>query len=283
MLRSCVRRRFACNHTEFCVSFARVGADKRAVFHRKVSLLPLITCATWNIHRARGRDGRVDPDRIADVIATDISPERQHHVLALQEADGACPPHAGILDLDRISAATGLVYAHQDPALRWGSQSHGFLGAILFLDPVLHVTASAVIDLPGHCHRGAVVVEVIHDQTPMRIITAHLSLSQPLRIVQMRIIGQYLRRSAVMQNVLLGDLNEWRPWLGAAFAPAVVGRRFTGGVGRSFPAQRPVLPLDRILSDRAGAVRNFRVLDTPAIRAASDHLPLSAKVMVTQT
>lgn len=244
--------------------------------------MPILTCATWNIHRARGRDGRVDPDRVATAISQDISPAGRHHVLALQEADGACPPHAGILDLARITAATGLRHLHSDPAMRWGAQSHGFLGAILFVDPAWQVSTCAVIDLPGHCHRGAVVAEVVVDATAVRIITAHLSLSQPLRVVQMRIIAQYLRRRPLMQTILLGDLNEWRPWLGLAFAPRLVGRQFTGGVRRTFPAHLPLLPLDRILSDRAGAVQDLQAIATPAVVAASDHLPLSAKVVVEQ-
>lgn len=240
--------------------------------------VPVINCATWNIHRAKGRDGRVDPERVADAITGDLSPLGRHQVLALQEADGECPPHAGILDLDRIAAQTGLRYVHDQTHMRWGPQSHGFLGSILFVDPAITVTACDVIDLPGHCHRGAVVAEVLHAGIACRIMTMHLSLSQPLRIVQMRIIGQYLRRRPAMQTLLLGDLNEWRPWSGLAFSPRLLGRRFEGGVRRTFPAHRPVLPLDRILSDRAGAVQDLQVVDTAAIRAASDHLPLSARV-----
>jgi endonuclease/exonuclease/phosphatase family metal-dependent hydrolase len=240
----------------------------------------VIDCATWNIHRARGRDGRVDPVRVADAITRDLSPVGDHHVLALQEADGECPPHAGILDLDRIEAETGLRHVHRETHMRWGPQSHGFLGSILFLHPAIAVTALDVVDLPGHCHRGAVVVDTLHDGVACRIMTMHLSLSQPLRIVQMRIIGQYLRRRPEMQTLLLGDLNEWRPWSGLAFSRHLLGRRFDGGVRRTFPAHRPVLPLDRILSDRAGAVQSLQAVDTPAIRAASDHLPLTARVVL---
>ncbi|MFU8823285.1 endonuclease/exonuclease/phosphatase family protein [Yoonia sp.] len=243
--------------------------------------MQIITCATWNIHRARGRDGRVDPDRVAAAIGSDISPAGRHQVLALQEADGECPPHAGILDLDRIEAATGLRHVHRDATMRWGPQSHGFLGAILFVDPAIEVKSHDVIDLPGHCHRGAVVVEARVDGTALRIMTAHLSLTQVLRIAQMRIIAQYLRRQPVMQTILMGDLNEWRPWSGMAFSPRLLGRRFDGGVKRSFPAHFPMLPLDRILSDRAGAVQDMQVIDTPGVRAASDHLALSAKVQLT--
>jgi endonuclease/exonuclease/phosphatase family metal-dependent hydrolase len=91
-------------------------------------------CVTWNVHRGRGRDGRVDPERIARVLINDVLAESVD-VLALQEADAECPPHAGILDIGAIEAATGLRHAHSERALRWGDESHGFLGSILFVAP----------------------------------------------------------------------------------------------------------------------------------------------------
>ena len=239
-----------------------------------------IACVTWNIHRARGQDGVIDPERVAHVLVQDVCPQGSHEILALQEADTETPPHAGILDLARIEAQTGLSHVHRDPAMRWGTQSHGFLGLILFLHPAFEIVAQDVIDLPGYCHRGAVVSEVLREGVPLRIMTTHLSLSQALRVVQMRIIGQYLRRRPQMQTILLGDLNEWRPWGGLALSPRLVGVRLSGPVRPTFPARRAILPLDRILSDRVGAVTGLRSIDTPGIRAASDHLPLSARVRV---
>lgn len=238
-----------------------------------------VTCLTWNVHRARGRDGRVDPARILRTLDSDLAPHAPD-VLALQEADGDCPPHAGILDIAAIERATGLRSVH-DATLRWGPDSHGFLGAILFLPPGFAIVHRAVIDLPGHCHRGAVVVEGAGWGHLVRIITTHLSLGQPLRIAQMRTLGQFLRRRPPMQTILLGDLNEWRPWGGLAFSAGILGRRLHGPARATFPARRPLLPLDRILTDRAGAVTGAQVLDSPALRMASDHRPLLARVALT--
>lgn len=241
--------------------------------------LSAVECVTWNVHRGRGGDGRVDPGRVLDVLGREVC-AHQPHILALQEADGETPPHAGIFDLARITAQTGLVYAHDTPALRWGDQSHGFLGAILFVHPSLRIVGADVIDLPGHCHRGAVVLELRNGAQPLRIITAHLSLSQILRIAQMRTLGQYLRRRPEMRTILLGDLNEWRPWGGLAFSRAIIGTRLGGPVRASFPVNRPLLPLDRILSNRPEQIRDLRVLDGPGIRAASDHRPLAGRVLL---
>ncbi|MEO0946492.1 MAG: endonuclease, partial [Pseudomonadota bacterium] len=151
-----------------------------------------LKCVTWNIHRARGRDGRVDPDRIHHAIATEIA-TNDLDLLALQEADEECRPHARLLDMKRLADDTSLSYMHDEDRLRWGAESDGFLGTILFLHPRFKVAHRDVLDLPGHCHRGAVSIEATHEGTPFRVMSMHLSLSQPLRILQMRIIGQYLR------------------------------------------------------------------------------------------
>lgn len=237
-----------------------------------------VAAVSWNIHRGRGNDGRVDPDRVLRTLREEVCPSGSAHILGLQEADDECAPHAGILDIPAVEAATGLRYVHDQPHLRWGSHSHGFLGTILFLPPHWPITHADVIDLPGHCHRGAVAVEVLRDGQPLRILCTHLSLAQPLRIAQMRIMGQYLFRRPKMRTVLMGDLNEWRPWGGLAFLRRLTGLHLTGPRRASFPVTRPVLALDRILCDKPDAVQRLDVLDGPGIRTASDHRPIRAEL-----
>ncbi len=235
------------------------------------------TCLSWNIHRCRGNDGRVDPARVVDVLR-DEAWQDGCHALVLQEADGECPPHEGLLPLEDVAAVTGLRHAHEDPTTRWGPQSDGFLGTILFLHPGCVVTAMTLVDLPGHCHRGAVVAEIAMDRVAFRLIGTHLSLWQGLRAAQMRTISQHVFRSAPMPTVLVGDLNEWRPWGGMALAPRVVGARFEGPVKATFPMKRPLLPLDRALAIAPARVVETAVLDGPGIRMASDHRPLVARI-----
>ena len=236
-----------------------------------------IRCATWNIHRAKGSDGRIDPNRVVAAIKTELAPLGLD-VLALQEADEECRPHARIVDVRKISELTGLTYTQDAPTLRWGSQSDGFFGSILFLSERFQRTHADVIDLPGHCHRGALAVETVVEGCPLRIMTMHLSLSQPLRIIQMRTIGQYLHRRTDMQTLMLGDFNEWRPWGGLMFHRQIVGTSLQGPARATFPSRAPLLPLDRMLTDGPNGVSDVQALRSKALMRTSDHLPLTGVV-----
>ncbi len=151
------------------------------------------SCVSWNIHRGRGNDGVIDPDRTARVLCDEVATGTPG-ALILQEADEECPPHRGFLDLPWITRNTGLVPVHTDGAHRWGAQSHGFLGTIIFLQPDARVEDVTLIDLPGHCHRGAVIVDFTTEGRALRLVGLHLSLSQALRMAQMRTLGQHLFR-----------------------------------------------------------------------------------------
>lgn len=235
-------------------------------------------CISWNIHRSRGNDGVVDPARTVSVLRDEVwRPDGD--VLIFQEADEEVPPHHGLLDLQQIEQVTGLRHVHGAPDHRWGEGSHGFLGVIIFLHPSFQVDDIVLLDLPGHCHRGAVIVDAQRDGQPFRLIGTHLSLWQGLRIAQMRTIGQHLFRRRRRPTALIGDLNEWRPWGGLALSPKVLGADFGGPAPATFPVRRPFLPLDRVLVSAPGKVVSTEVLDGPGIRMASDHRPLIANIL----
>lgn len=245
---------------------------------RRDDVTPL-TCVSWNVHRGRGRDGIVDPSRTLDVLLEDVCPSAPD-VLCLQEADEEVRPHRGLLDLARLEREAGVTHAHPGAAARWSDESHGFLGVVLFLGPSVRLESLVLLDLPGHCHRGAVVADVACRGSHLRLIGTHLSLSQPLRVAQMRTIGQHLARRAPRQTILCGDLNEWRPWGGLALSERVLGLRLVGPARPTFPSGRPVLSLDRIMTSAPGQVAELRVLDSPGIRQVSDHRPIAGRVLL---
>jgi endonuclease/exonuclease/phosphatase family metal-dependent hydrolase len=238
---------------------------------------PPLSCTSWNLHRGRGNDGVIDPCRTLRVLGAEVCPPGAD-ALVLQEADEEVPPHRGFLDLAAAAAVTGLEHVHTDAARRWGPESHGFLGTIVFLHRAAHVEDVVLLDLPGRCHRGAVVVDFTLRGRALRLIGTHLSLAQVLRAAQMRTIGQHLFRRAARPVVLCGDLNEWRPWGGLALSRRVTGVPLEGPAPATFPVGRPVLPLDRVLVTPPARVASVRVLDGPGIRMASDHRPLAAEI-----
>ncbi|WP_339975833.1 endonuclease/exonuclease/phosphatase family protein [Gymnodinialimonas mytili] len=236
-----------------------------------------VTCVSWNIHRGRGGDGRVDAARVLDVLKSEVW-QSGADALFLQEADDEAPPHRGVLDIDRIEADTGLRYTQLGVDHRSTLESHGFLGVVAFLHPRWHVQSVRLVDLPGHCPRGAVIIDAAQGDRALRFCATHLSLSQGLRIAQMRTLGQHFRRHDPRQTIICGDLNEWRPWGGAALSRKVLMDRFTGPTAPTFPVRQPVLPLDRVLTNAPGRVTDLRVLDGPGIRAASDHRPIYGRI-----
>ncbi|KIN71093.1 endonuclease/exonuclease/phosphatase family protein [Sulfitobacter guttiformis] len=236
-----------------------------------------LSCITWNIHRGRGSDRLVDPERILDVLSREV-----WHIgtdaLILQEADAETDNQAGVVDPEKIERVTGLRHLQTARALRSTDTSHGFLGVVVYLHPDIVIERVQLVDLPGHCARGAVVADVKKAGIPVRLVATHLSLAQWLRVMQMRTLGQFLQRFDPRQTVVCGDLNEWRFWGGFAFGRAVTGLDLSGPALRSFPVRMPLLPLDRVLSTPEGHVSDAQVLDGTGIRAASDHRPLRASV-----
>ncbi|WP_341367952.1 endonuclease/exonuclease/phosphatase family protein [Yoonia sp. BS5-3] len=236
-----------------------------------------LSCLSWNIHRCRGNDGVIDPARTLATLQAEAL-DSPIDALILQEADEEIPPHTGLLDIDAVAAATGLRYIHDDPAHRWSDGSHGFLGTIIFVHPDITVDRITLLDLPGRCHRGAVIADLTRDGRRFRLIGVHLSLMQALRWAQLRTICQFMFRNPLRPTILMGDLNEWRPWGGLALSPRFLGTTFTGPALPSFPINRPFLPLDRVLVTAPATVRSAEVLDGPGIRMTSDHRPLRALV-----
>ncbi|HEV8033541.1 endonuclease/exonuclease/phosphatase family protein [Yoonia sp.] len=236
-----------------------------------------VECLTWNVHRCRGQDGIIDPIRTENVIL-ELVKDGEPDLLVLTEADAEQPPYGALLDLDEIVEKTSMRHAQAEGTLRWGKQSSGFLGTVVLYADRFELVHGALLDLPGHYPRGATILTFRHQALLFSVIATHLSLTQALRIVQMRTIGQYLNRQPSMPAILIGDLNEWRPWNGLAFSERVVGHEFRGPSSQSFPSHRPFLPLDRVMATAPARVSNTRAIFSERVRKTSDHLPVRATV-----
>ncbi len=224
--------------------------------------------ASYNIHKAVGRDRRFDPDRIIEVLR-----QIDADVVALQEADQRFGERTGLLDLARLERRTGLRPVPVQSA--W--QGHGWHGnVVLFRDGV--VTATRQLVLPGVEPRGALIADLMVANAPIRVVAAHLGLLRHSRSRQVETLIAASRPSDGRPIILMGDLNEWRVGkkstlhgLAPKFGPLQVAIP-------SFPARFPIWALDRIVAYPAEAIAQVELHDTELARLASDHLPIKAMV-----
>ena len=223
--------------------------------------------ASYNIHKCRGTDGRVRPDRIVGVLA-----EVGAGVVALQEVDHRFGKRMGVLDPEAVRREAGLILLAQSDA----PDGHGWHGNALLVAREPKSYRRVRMRLPGVEPRGAIIAEIDFGEGPFRVIAAHFGLLRHSRVIQAHTLLTAFAALAPMPTILLGDLNEWRrsgrsslsvfePMFGAARPIA------------SFPSRRPIFALDRILGWPKGLITDLAVHATPLARKASDHLPLVAR------
>jgi endonuclease/exonuclease/phosphatase family metal-dependent hydrolase len=224
--------------------------------------------ASYNIHKCIGLDGQFDPNRTMAVIQ-----EIGADVIALQEVDRRFGDRAGLLDLQALERASGLVPV----PLNGTRSSHGWHGNLVLIRDGT-VTGTHQIALPGVEPRGALIVDLTLAAGPLRIIAAHLGLLRHSRANQVAAILSVAEPEDGRPTLIVGDLNEWR--LGKRSSLRALKPTFgpLQAAVASFPSRFPVWSLDRILANPHCMVSQIEVHDTPLARAASDHLPIKAVI-----
>ncbi len=229
----------------------------------------MVVIATYNVHSCVGADGRLDPQRVANVI-NEIGAD----IIALQEVD-AQQRVSGYLDQWAfLAAATG---HHCTPGISLRTHRRNFGNALLTRHPISELRLHD-ISFEAREPRGAIDATVIADGYPVRVIATHFGLRRAERRYQAGVLSSILANESdkvkTKGTLLLGDLNEWRPrshsldQLLAHFQPAPAPR--------SFPSVRPLFALDRIVGADAACLTGIDVHSSELARIASDHLPVRA-------
>ena len=228
-----------------------------------------LVVATYNIHRAIGRDGVFDPDRVAGVLA-----EVDADVIALQEVQtGATGRNLLQLFRDRLGAEA----VHGVTMLRRDAE---FGNALLTRHRV--VSAERLdLSVARREPRGALDVVLDCRGRPLRVLATHLGLWPYERRRQVKQLLAALGDETWLPTVLMGDLNEWFLW-GRPLRWLHVQFRRTPAPP-TFPSPLPVFALDRLWVRPRAALQRLDVHATPLARMASDHLPLVATLSLPST
>jgi endonuclease/exonuclease/phosphatase family metal-dependent hydrolase len=232
---------------------------------------------TYNVHSCFGTDRKLDPARVADVIA-----ECEADIVALQEVDVARARSGGIDQAQTIANHLRMV-SHFHPALHLEEERYG--DALLTALPTRLVKAEG---LPSRGEpRGALWVEVPVGDILLQIFVTHLGLLGAERMRQTEaLIGPGWLGADMPDNarvILAGDLNA----VSRSASYRMLQRRLRdvqvvagGRPAGTFPSRLPLLRIDHIFVDEEIGVRRSFVHDSPLARRASDHLPLCADIEI---
>jgi endonuclease/exonuclease/phosphatase family metal-dependent hydrolase len=234
---------------------------------------------SYNIHACRGMDGKVKPERIAEIIALH-APD----IIAIQEADADSTMHqaktiAAILSMN--------YYFHSSVLLKTGQHGNAILSRydmkLVKRGPLPSLSESRLLE-----KRGAIWVEVNVRGKKIQVLNTHLSLFPAERMLQAKeLLGPlWMGNKACKKPVILcGDFNST---LNSRVSRSI-GEKFHSihfhAKGfkhlKTFPSYFPLGLLDHIfLSNGVMAVK----IETPGTKLekmASDHLPLIAEVKMT--
>ncbi len=221
--------------------------------------------ATWNLHGFVGRRGSFDPERSLRVID-----ELDVDVLALQEVSSRDPRSRGMDTFEFLRTRSGReAFEARSVA---GLQGH-FGQMVLSRWPIIKGRIHDV-SVPWREPRMLVEVTLATPAGRLRVIAAHLGLGVRERRGQILALHRILAQEPPGPTLVMGDFNEVRR---RGLAQRLLTPEFTASGGHlTFPAHRPLLPLDRIWS--AAPLVMQRSWVHRAAREASDHLPLVAEL-----
>ncbi len=226
-----------------------------------------LTILSYNIHHGKGTDGKLDLQRIADIINM-YNPD----LVALQELDVNTTRTNKVNQPESLSVLTGMNYAFSKSIDFQGGE---YGNAILSRYPI---SGKITHPLPGKEKRSALEVQVSMTgiQNNVTFISTHLSLYKTEQAQSIEIINNLVKSHSDFV-ILAGDLNitpqsnEFQKlksyWLNAT----------SGSNLYTFPAKKPTTQIDFVL---AYPIAAWKVIDCKVINdgIASDHRPILTKL-----
>jgi endonuclease/exonuclease/phosphatase family metal-dependent hydrolase len=229
--------------------------------------------ATYNIHKCRGLDQRVRPDRIAEVLD-----ELDADIVALQEVVGrgtrSDDDHARYM-----AEALGYHSAFGENR-RHNGAAYGNL--LLSRFPVLG-SWNHDITARNREPRGVLRADVrLAGGQVLHLFNVHLGTAFLERREQARrMVSHRILRNTELAGtrIVLGDFNEWIPGDATRLLSAHFGARNLRShfPRRTYPCVLPLLRLDHIYFDKSLKLRRMRLHRSRKALIASDHFPVVAE------
>jgi len=228
---------------------------------------------TYNVHRCRGMDRRVRPQRIVEVLG-----EINADVIALQEVLSI--PDGRPEDDQARFIAEHLKLLHAvggTRRLRGGIYGNVILSRWPILD-----TRNYDISVRGREQRGCLRADVEVGGRLLHVFNVHLGTAY----LERRHQGRRLIDEAILNDkelngprLMLGDFNEWTRGLASRLlASHLVSAdvRLHLPRSRTYPGVLPLLHLDHIYYEDSLELEAMRLFRSRLSLLASDHLPLVA-------
>jgi endonuclease/exonuclease/phosphatase family metal-dependent hydrolase len=234
-----------------------------------------IRIVTYNVHKCRGLDRQVSPERIAKVLQ-----ECNADVISLQEV---IANSSGFPEQNQPQFIASRLKNYE---VRFGEarQHRGapYGNAILSRIPV---ASSQLYDLTrrGRERRGCLRVDVECDRQLLHLFNVHLGTSfferrhQGRRLISTDVLGSKELKSP---TIVVGDFNEWTRGL----ASRLMSTQFSSVEAklhlkrrRTYPGVLPMFHLDHFYFDRRLELVSAKLVRTKLAKIASDHLPIVAE------
>ncbi len=222
--------------------------------------------ATYNVHKCRGIDWKVRPERVLKVIR-----EIDADILAIQE----------VFAEQADCLAEGAEMRHVfGPARKLSGRDYG--NAVLSRGRLLKIVnhdLTVTAREPRRCLQ--VEVEIAAGRT-IELFATHLGTSylerreQAARLISSEILGQ---PDAAGRRIVVGDFNEWTRGLATRMLSQHLKSadlRLHLRRGRTYPGVIPFLHLDHIYYEETFHLASLQLHKTARALSASDHLPLAA-------
>jgi endonuclease/exonuclease/phosphatase family metal-dependent hydrolase len=233
-----------------------------------------IRIVTYNVHKCRGLDRRVRPDRIAAVLR-----ETGGDVIALQEVL-SIEGHGHEQHQARyLSEALGMDYCIGENRRLYGG---AYGNVTLSCSPLLKVE-NFDITWRGRERRGALRADIpLGELGRLHVFNIHLGTAYIERRFQgRRLVSDEILNKSELEGprVVVGDFNEWTHGLASRLLSShfrSADLRYHLSRARTYPGILPLVHLDHVYYDDRLELKRLVLHRSRTALIASDHLPLVA-------